>query len=917
MVARDQLVGRAAERAAIAGVLDLARSGFSGALLLRGPAGIGKSALLRDAVDRAVDFEVTEIVAAQTEVELGFAGLHRLLLPYLDRIDALPDDHRQALSATLGPVGGTPPTGSVLGLAVLALLAEVAEERPLLCVVDDAQWLDAETMSVLLLVARRLHADRIALIGAVRDEHAAPSPAAEPPELIVGALPPDDALSLVRTVARQPLDDAYTHEIVHQTGGSPLAIIELTRRAVRTSPGGTRPSPAAESGRTPPAAPFAEPTRTLSAGSSTFLLVAATDASGDPATVRAAAASLGAGPSEESDAVATGLLRIGAAVEFHHPLVRTNVYSGATPADRQAAHLALAEALGVDPSSADARAWHRAAAAAGPDESVADELVQAATRVAARGGHTTAGAFLERAASLTAGADRRAARVVAAGGSYLVGGAPARAQQLLAVALPHLADDRTRALGLRLLGTARYARGEAHGTTSVLLDAARALAPHDVPMARATLLDAQAASRVTGRYTLTGEGELDVGRVAGEIPVREGSEPTIADLLLDGNAALFAHGPEDAVALFREAHAAIDAAADDEPGLLTWLGIASWSAGALGDDQVLHRLSTRLVTLSRQQGAVVALSIGLMFRAMSEIFDGSLPDASRWFAERAHIMSVIDRTVDVGQLVVLAWSGDDKAARAEAERVSGYAAERRHGWMELFVGHALGALELGLGDYRAAFEISTKDYLANPFLSMVSFPNLIEAASRCGEMDAARAATAQLARHAELSGSALALGLLARCRALTTPGDEAGEHHLLSITFLERCRGDLQLARSRLVYGEWLRRRKRRVEAREQLRAAHTMLERMGAAAFAERAAVELAATGEHARRRSVDTLLQLTPQESHIAHLAAAGATNAEIAGRLYLSASTVTHHLQKVYRKLGLSSRHQLGAALASIGR
>lgn len=917
MRARDQLVGRSAERAAIDRVLGLARSGLSGTLLLRGPAGIGKSTLLRDAVERAVDFEVTEIVAAQTEVELGFAGLHRLLLPYLGRIDVLPDDHRRALSATLGPLGGTPPSGFALGLAVLALLAEVAMERPLLCVVDDAQWLDAETLSTLLLVARRLDADRIAIIGAVRDEHTAPSPAAEPPELLVGGLLPDDALSLVRAVAGQPLEDELVNRIVREAGGSPLAIIELTRRVVRTPPGRVRPSASTESGGAHQGDHFAQTIRTLPTGSGTFLLVAATDASGDPATVRAAAASLGAGPKDEAEAVATGLVHIGSAVEFHHPLVRTTVYSGAAPPARRAAHQALADVLGADPASADRRAWHRAAAAAGPDESVAGELVQAAARAAARGGHTTAGALLERAAGLTADDDHRAARVVAAGESYLVGGAPVRAQQMLAAAVPHMADDRTRAIGLRLLGTAQYARGEAHGTTSVLLDAARALARHDLSSARATLLDAQAASRVAGRYTLTGESELDVGRVAGEIPLAEGTDPTIADLLLDGNAALFASGPEEAVALFRRAHAALDAAGDDEPGLLTWLGIGSWSAGALGEDQTLHRLSTRLVTLARQQGAVVALSIGLMFRGVSEIFDGSLPGASRWFNERAQIMSVIDRTVDVGQLVVLAWSGDEPAARAEANRVMDYAAEHRHGWMELFVEHALGALELGLGDYRAAFEVSTKDYQANPFLSMVSFPNLIEAATRCGELDAARTATAQLARYAELSGSALALGLLARCRALTTSGDEAGDQHRRSIALLERCRGDLQLARSRLVYGEWLRRRKRRSEAREELRVAHSMLERMGAVAFAQRAAVELAATGEHARRRTVETLVQLTPRETHIAHLAAAGATNAQIAGRLYLSASTVTHHLQKVYRKLGLSSRRQLGAALESIDR
>jgi DNA-binding CsgD family transcriptional regulator len=477
-----------------------------------------------------------------------------------------------------------------------------------------------------------------------------------------------------------------------------------------------------------------------------------------------------------------------------------------------------------------------------------------------------------------------------------------------------LGDGLQRARAQRVQGVISYALGQTQGTVSTLVDAARALEPFDVHAARATMLLALEAARVPGRFTVAGESEVDVATVARAMPLPQGSEPTVADLLLDGRTALFLDGHAAAVPMLRDAIAALQADLSDSPEVLYWLGIGCWAAGAVGDDAGLHALGMRLEGKAREQGALVPLSIGLLFLAMSELFDGSLTTARAHFTERAEIIAAIGRPADVGDLVMLAWGGREIEARAEAAAVTRFATEHGQGWMLVFVDYALGVLDVALGNYRVAFTRATRNYKENPFLSISAFPNLIEAAARCGEWAAAAEAVEEFAVRAIPNGTPAALGLLARSRALLADDGDAEKLYQEAIERLSLCRGDLQVARVHLLYGEWLRRQKRRLDARDQLRTAHEMFLAMGADAFASRARSELLATGERVRKRSVETGNDLTPQEAQIALLASRGATNLEIAAKLFLSASTVDYHLRKVYRKLDITSRRQLGHSLAS---
>jgi len=641
-----------------------------------------------------------------------------------------------------------------------------------------------------------------------------------------------------------------------------------------------------------------------------LLLVAAAEPSGDPRLITRAAARLGSPPAAAEPAQAEGVIVMYPEARFRHPLIRSAVYGGASPADRRRAHRALAAEM-YPRRDADRRAWHLAAAAAGPDEAVAAELDRAAGRAQARGGHSAAGALLARAAQLTRDEDRWAERILAAAHAHLAGGAPARARLLLKQAA-EISDPFQQARMRRLQGLIRHALGQAQGTASILVDAARALEPFDAHLARATMLEALEAARVTGRFTATGESALDVCRAARATPLPPGLQAGVADLLLDGATALGLDGHAAAVPVLGQAITGLLAEQSDSADALLWLGIGCWAAGAVGDDTSLHELATRLEHLARENGALAALSTGLLFLAMSELLDGSLDAVRARFAERAEIMAAVGRPSDVGELIVLAWRGRETEARTEAASVTRYATEHGHGWMLGYVDYALAVLELGLGNYRAALPSDLRNFRDNPFIGIVGFPDLIEAASRSGQRATAAEATAEFAARALPNGTAIALGLLAMSRALLADDAHAEKLYQDAIEHLSHCRGNLRKARAHLLYGEWLRRQKRRLDARGQLRTAHEMFLRMGADAFAERARAELAATGEHVRKRTNDTRRDLTPQEAQIALLASRGATNGEIAGRLFLSASTVDYHLRKVFRKLDLTSRRQLAHAL-----
>jgi DNA-binding CsgD family transcriptional regulator len=538
-------------------------------------------------------------------------------------------------------------------------------------------------------------------------------------------------------------------------------------------------------------------------------------------------------------------------------------------------------------------------------------LERAAGRARERGGYSAAGAFLAKAAQLTPDGHLRAERVLAAAHAHLTGGAPLRARLLLEETA-HLGDEFQRAKAQRLDGTIRYALGETDGTVRVFVNAARALEPFDIHLARATMLEALSAARIPGRFAAPGESEVDVARTARAMPLSSDDPPTVADLLLDGDTALFLDGHAAAVPFFRRALAVLQADDSDTADTMQWLWIGCWAAGAIGYDTALHTLATRLEHGAREQGALVPLSLGLLFLAMSELLDGSLDAARKHLGERTQIMTAMGRPSDVLTLVVLAWEGRETEARAEAAIVIRFASEQAQGWVLAFVNYALAVLELGLGNYAEALTYATKNYRENPFLTIVGSADLIEAASRCGQPAMASEAVEEFAARAVPNGTPIALGLLALSRALISDDADAELLYQEAIEHLSHCRGNLRSARAHLLYGEWLRRQKRRLDARNQLREAHDMFIEMRANAFARRARTELAATGERARRRSESSRVDLTPQEAQIALLASQGATNPEIASKLFLSASTVDYHLKKVYRKLDITSRRQLGRAL-----
>jgi DNA-binding CsgD family transcriptional regulator len=905
------MLGRLDERRSLDVVLDAARSGLSGALIVRGGPGMGKTSLLDYAVDSATGFRVSRIAGLQSEMELPYAALHRLLVRFLPLLDGLPPPQRQAMGAAFGLVEGAPPDRFMVGLGTLALLASAAAARPLLCVVDDAQWVDRESLEALAVVGRRLYADRLALLFGAREEEDVDARLDGLEELRLGGLADDVALELIRTVVSEPIDPRAAARLVEQTEGCPLAIIELGAgmTAEELLARALVPEPLPLSRRIE--AHFLRRTRALPVPTQEFLLVAAADASGDQGVVAGAAGQLGLSEDAARPAMAAGLFELASATRFRHPLLRSAVYSAASGTDRRRAHAALAEATDAsrDP---DRRAWHLAAAAVGPDEEVAAGLEQAAGRARARGGCSAAGVFLVRAAELTPDRDRRAQRVIAAAQSLLAGGAPRRARGLLEASDAEISDPLQRATALRLQGALRYALGEAQAAVSILMQAARALEPLDAHLSRATLLQALAAARATGRFAASGETEADIAVVARAMRPPAGGAPTTAEELLDGYVALFLDGYESAAPLLRRALSALRADESASEEILLWVAIGCWVAGSVGDDEALHALAGRLVDQAREQGALVQLSNGLLFLAMSELLAGSLTSARAYFWERAEILAALGIEVDVGRVVVPAWAGRESEARAEAAAVTAYATERKQGWMLVFVEYALMVLDLGLGNYEAAFARGTRDYQDDSFVVVVAFPGFIEAAVRCGQGPAAAAALEQFAARALSHPSSLTLGLLARSRALLADDDTAESLYREAIDRLRESRADLQLARAQLVYGEWLRRQNRRIDAREPLRTAHERFASVGASAYAERARGELLATGERARKRGVDTTDDLTSQERQVALLASQGATNPEIATKLYVSTSTVDYHLRKVYRKLGIASRRQLRSLL-----
>ena len=903
------LRGRDSECARLDELISALRSGESRSLVLRGEAGIGKTALLQYLVASASDLTVVQIVGVESEIKLEYAGLHQVCMPMLDRLDTLPGPQRQALAIAFRSGSGAAPDRFLVGLAVLSLLSEAARERPLLCVIDDAQWLDYTSAVTLAFVARRLLAESVGLVFAAREPG---DEFSSLPELPVGALGDGDARELLASVIRWPLDERVREQLVIETRGNPLAILELPQERGRAPLAGGFGVAQALSLPRQIETSFIERFQALPNDTQTLLLVAAAEPLGDPALLWRASERLGVAGLASAPAEAAGLLEIDTRVRFRHPLVRSAVYRAAVPEDRLRVHRALAQA--TDPQSdADRRAWHFAQATPAPDEDVAADLELAAARAQARGGVGAAAAFLERAAELTTDPSRRAERALAAAQANSNAGHTAAAFAVLARAEAAAVDDLQRARVDLLRAQITFGLGIVSDASHQLLEAAKRIEPLDAKLARETYLDAWGAALYAGRLAPRGTIE-GVSEAAQEAPAAT-NPPRASDLLLDGLALLVTEGRVAATPTLAHAISAFAGAQASTDEGLRWAYLAATAAATLWDYRTWRAIHTRQVSLAREAGALALLPIQIHGQVICDVCGGEFAAAHSLLAEAdAAGEATGARIAPYGALLLAALRGREdeffELARPTVEQVSTVGQGVALQW----INWATAVLYNGIGRYADALGLAKEasDEATTLFISAWSLPELVEAAARSGETEIAAEGVERLAQMTQPSGTEWALGIEARSRALISHSGAADAFYREAITLLERTRVRVDLARSHLLYGEWLRRENRRTDARAQLRAAHDQFISIGMEGFAVRARRELAATGERIRRATIEVRDDLTPQERQIAQLAGERLSSPEIAARLYLSPRTVEWHLRKVYIKLGIRSRRQLADAL-----
>jgi DNA-binding CsgD family transcriptional regulator len=911
------LLGRRDECRVLDDLVVGVRGGRSAALVVRGEAGIGKTALLEYVQRSASDCGIAKAVGIESEMELAFGGLHQLCTPFRDHLRRLPVPQRAALETAFGLTSGTPPDRFLVGLSVLSLLADVAEERPLVCVVDDAQWLDLVSLQTLAFVARRLLAEKVGLVFAKR-EPVADHELSGLRTLEVVGLSHDDAHALLDWVTPGGLDQRIRDRIVAEARGNPLALLELPRGLTSAELAGGFALPQRRSVAQQVQAAFRRRVQALPAETQRFLLAAAADTVGNAPVLWRTAEILGLGPEAAAEAESAGLIELGARVRFRHPLLRAAVYRSASAQDRRAVHSAIAEA--TDPSlDPEGRAWHRAHASSAPDEQVASELEQTAELVRARGGIAAAAAFLERATELTPDPVRRAERALGAAQAKLKAGSPEAADDLLISVELGPTDDLKRARLQRLRAQVFLTRGRPSEAQALLLDAANRLDALDYPCARDTYLEALGAAIFVGR--LGERGSLE-GAAAAARAARPAHPPSSAmDLLLDGLTTRFTEGYVAALPGLRRALDAFRTEADTcRDGIMRWLWLACPVAPEpiapdLWDDEAWHELSARAVGLAREIGALGVIPKALSFRAAVHVHAGEFAEASELLAEADRIAGDAGSAgVNYIGLILAAWRGDEANATKLIETSVKIATAQGEGRALGLVGYVTAVLRNGLGQYHDALD-GARRACEHDDLGFYGWAlaELVEAAARSGDPGAATVALQQLEDRTSAAGTEWALGILARSRALLSEGPAAEAHYREAIERLERSRIVVQLGRAHLLYGEWLRRQNRRQDARTQLRTAHDMFDRFGAEGFARRARDELAATGERVRRHNAKTREVLTAQEAQIARLAGDGLTNPEIGAQLFLSRHTVEWHLRKVFAKLDISSRRQLTPTLA----
>ena len=899
------MVGREPERRLLAALLEGARAGSAGTLVVRGEPGVGKTALLNELMAAAGDALVLRTQGLEVETPLAFAALHRLLRPVTRLRRGLPEPQARALRIAFGEEDGASVEPFLVGVATLSILAAAAEESTVLCVVDDAHWLDAATAGALRFCAHRLGADRVALVFAARDGVWGSFDPQGLPELVVTGLDPAAAQALLRARLGAATGAEVVERIVAETRGNPLALLELPAELTPDQVTGVEPLPPQLHLTFRVEQLFLDRSRRLPPSVQTMLLLAAADDSGEPEVVRRAAAALGLVDADRQAAVDSGLLvEDAASLSLRHPLVRSAVYQAATGAQRRQVHRALAEALSGhgDP---DREAWHRAAAAEGPDPKVVAALELAGARAQRRGGHAAALAAYERAAALCDDPAKRTELTFAAARSAWASGRASQAQALLSQTREATNDPLLRADVARLRGHIEVNVGSASEAHRIFVDAAQAVYPIDPGRA----LDLGVAAAVMRTFGADSGTPLPVTRA---LVVPDPGDPPRTLCLRHLLVAMteVAEGNWSAATPALDRALVIGDQVDDRDVL--W-NLAN-AALQLGDDRAQQRFYGYALARAREAGAVTAVIYCLQRLCFGQYLAGDLV-AVRNSAEEA-----ISLGQSIGQPAMTAppaaWLAllsalqdrddhDHHLARLE-DLVATYPLGILTDPVHDLTRWAKGLRAAGSGDSAGALHHLTRFRL--PVLARMSAPERIEAAVRVGDMAAAREWTDELAGFADATGRAWALATVAFGRALAADqaqGDglfrEALAHHA-------GAGRPLDAARAQLAYGEWLRRSQRRVDAREHLREAVETFQDLHAESLATRANQELRASGETARKRDPSTLVTLTPTELQIAQLVSSGLSNKDVAAQCWISPRTVAFHLRNIFAKTRITSRGEL---------
>ena len=915
MAAEPLFVDRVNERKILGDLVESAQRGDSGALVVYGDAGMGKTALLDVAVS-LTDLSVARISGVEAEQPFAFAALHHLFVPFMHQAELLPPPQRMALETAFGLRHGSPPDRFMVGLAALNVLAAEAAESGLLCAIDDAQWIDTESLLTLAFIGRRTRAERLVLLFGLRTDLELPPALAGIPTLEVSGLPDEAAVDLLAQAAERAMPARVAQRVIRETGGCPLALWELGKELAETH-GADEISPV---DRLPLSRRledhFFQQVAGLPTDTQLLLLIAAAETSGDRALVWKVARELGVGVDAQIEAEHQRLLVRSAEIRFRHPLVRSAVYARADPHQRRAVHQALAKAMGKN-AYPDRWARHVSLGAAGPSEQLAAELEATSQVAQARGGYSAQATLLVQAANLSDSLETRSIRLLSAAAAAVNAGAHPYAAELLDQADPYLSDPAA-------IGEARHLRGRlAIGLSqppkapALLLAAASAFLPLSMIRAREVLLEAYDAYAISGRFTIEISSH-DIASAAENTSATPGSL-TLPDHLLDGTTAFFSGNRSRAYEHYRRAGDLIRAGEVSDDQIAKWGTFGAWVTTEMFDDSTQNLWIARRDAYARQNGALFSLLFNLMSQMNSDVRGGRLRAAAGRHAEVLDVAAAIGLPAEYYlpmDNVVRAWAGDEDGTRATTAAL--IEVNTAIGVDSVVVGAhlALAVLHIGAARYEEALAetdfICAQNVLGWPAQAL---PLAVEAAVRSGQIEKAQHALADLESRALPSGTPWALGLLARSRALLTDSQEAENHFGEAIGLLQETSIATDLAHTQLLYGEWLRRERRHIDAREQLRIAHDLFSEFGMEGFAERARIELRATGEHARKRTVETSDDLTPQEAQISRLVGEGANNREIAASLFISPSTVEYHLHKVFRKLGVKSRTQLARRVLEI--